>query len=175
MNNKELNKYKETLIKEKERVTNLIDELQDDTPFGDHKHPTSQRYATGELSAYDNHPGDMGTEVFMQEMQMNLANQHKYRADVIDRALDKIDLGTYGTCDVCGKKIENERLEILPETTVCAHCSKEMPENNMHEYRPIEEALIDKDDYFYSDLNEYLADINRPIEHDAVDREMRKF
>jgi len=87
MNNKKLQNYKETLLKEKERVTNLIDELQDDTPFGDIKHPTSERYSTGELSAYDNHPGDMGSEVFMHEMQMNLANQHKYRADVIDRAL----------------------------------------------------------------------------------------
>ena len=171
MNNIEMNNYKEKLLKEKERVTNLIDELQDDTPFGDHKHPTSQRYATGELSAYDNHPGDMGTEVFMQEMQMNLANQHKYRADVID----KISLGSYGICDVCGKNIENERLEILPETTLCAHCSNEQPQNYMNEYRPVEEELLDKDDYFYSDLNEYLADTNRPIEHDTVDREMRKF
>ena len=175
MNNKEVNNYKENLLKEKDRLNNLIDELRDDTPFGDTKSPTNERYATGELSAYDNHPGDMGSEVFMHEMQMNLANHEIYRIDLIDRALDKIDQGTYGVCDMCGKNIEDERLELLPETTVCSKCSIHLPQNFQHDYRPVEEDLIDKDDYFYSDLNEYLADINRPIEHDQVDREMRKF
>jgi len=41
----------------------------------------------------------------------------------IDRALEKLDDGTYGTCDVCGKPILEERLEARPATSRCLECS----------------------------------------------------
>lgn len=41
----------------------------------------------------------------------------------VDAALSRIDEGTYGVCVTCGKSIEEERLELLPATTVCASCA----------------------------------------------------
>lgn len=41
----------------------------------------------------------------------------------VDAALSRIDEGTYAVCVTCGKSIEEERLELLPATTVCASCA----------------------------------------------------
>lgn len=41
----------------------------------------------------------------------------------VDRALAKIDEGTYGTCDVCGRQIPEERLEARPAASTCVGCS----------------------------------------------------
>lgn len=40
----------------------------------------------------------------------------------IERALRKMDEGTYGSCDVCGKTIPPERLEALPQAALCLDC-----------------------------------------------------
>ena len=40
----------------------------------------------------------------------------------VDAALDKVDEGTYGTCEVCGKQIGAARLEFRPTSTRCVDC-----------------------------------------------------
>jgi DnaK suppressor protein len=42
----------------------------------------------------------------------------------VDRALEKVDAGTYGACDDCGDTIPAERLEARPTTAVCVRCSE---------------------------------------------------
>lgn len=44
------------------------------------------------------------------------------RVRMIDRALAKIEAGTYGTCDRCGKPISEARLEARPESVFCVDC-----------------------------------------------------
>jgi DnaK suppressor protein len=41
----------------------------------------------------------------------------------VDRALKKVDEGTYGVCDDCGEPISSERLEAMPFATLCIRCS----------------------------------------------------
>jgi DnaK suppressor protein len=40
----------------------------------------------------------------------------------VDRALEKVDEGTYGLCDDCGQPISSERLEAMPSATLCVTC-----------------------------------------------------
>jgi RNA polymerase-binding transcription factor DksA len=40
----------------------------------------------------------------------------------INKALEKIDSNVYGKCEVCGKEIKEERLELIPETKTCNEC-----------------------------------------------------
>ena len=47
----------------------------------------------------------------------------------VERALDKIEQGTYGICDRCGQQIEPRRLEVLPDATLCVAC-KELEEKH---------------------------------------------
>jgi DnaK suppressor protein len=41
----------------------------------------------------------------------------------VDRALEKMDQGTYGLCDDCGRPISSERVEAIPSVTLCVMCS----------------------------------------------------
>jgi DnaK suppressor protein len=41
----------------------------------------------------------------------------------IDRALNKLDAGTYGTCDDCGRPIPEARLEVRPAASLCVDCA----------------------------------------------------
>ena len=45
--------------------------------------------------------------------------------DILDVTLEKIDNGTFGTCDDCGEKISIKRLEARPETTLCIRCKED--------------------------------------------------
>lgn len=46
-----------------------------------------------------------------------------HRKDVL-AALDRIETGTFGTCERCGKPIPDERLEALPVATLCVACKQ---------------------------------------------------
>jgi len=81
----------------------------------------------------------------MMEMQANLENHERYRITEIERALEKIEDGTFGSCNLCGAEIAEERLEILPEANICMECAKEkLPLHTMQDDRgrPVEEQLL---------------------------------
>jgi len=72
-----------------------------------------------ELSNYDpNHPGDLATETFMREQDMALIQNAREILGRIERALDKMDEGSYGICDKTHKPIPVERLEAIPYATL---------------------------------------------------------
>jgi YteA family regulatory protein len=76
----------------------------------------------GELSDYDNHPADAASETFEREKDFAFDENIDEMVDRIDRALAKIEDGTFGTCDRCGKEIGKARLEALPYATFCIEC-----------------------------------------------------
>lgn len=157
MNNQ---KYRDILLKEKNNITNLVKEMKDNTLFGNTTEHTSERYTTGELSSYDNHLGDLGTEVYMQEMQNSLTDHEKIRLKNIDDALYRIENGTYGICEHCKNNIDKERLDFIPETNLCSNCAKEV-EKPMY----YDNGVSIKDNYsgpnLFTDIVENLVDINK--------------
>jgi DnaK suppressor protein len=58
------------------------------------------------------------------ELDQNLAKVRMMKQQItdIEHALDKIDRGTYGICDICGKPIAGERLKVLPQANSCMAC-----------------------------------------------------
>jgi len=75
--------------------------------------------AIGELSSVDQHPADLGTETFEQEKNLSLLEQVQDELAEIDAAFQRLERGTYGTCQACGRPIAPERLEALPATRFC--------------------------------------------------------
>lgn len=69
-----------------------------------------------------NHPGDSATETFERTKDIALRANVSAMLDRVDNALAKLDAGTYGTCDACGKAIAPARLEALPYATHCVDC-----------------------------------------------------
>lgn len=93
----------------------------------------------GELSSYDNHPGDEGTELYEREKDIALNDHEEYHLQNISKALQAIEKGIYGKCEVCSKEIPLERLEALPETTFCI---EHTPDRTVSHNRPIEEGVL---------------------------------
>lgn len=75
--------------------------------------------ALTELSTTDNHPGDLGTELFDVERDRALIDTISYEQRKIDDAFTSMKEGTYGICKVCHKEIPYERLQIVPMTNYC--------------------------------------------------------
>lgn len=72
-----------------------------------------------ELSKVDQHPAELGTETFERERDMTALRIVESELEDIDEALRRIDQGSYGTCDECGKPIAEERLEAKPWARLC--------------------------------------------------------
>jgi RNA polymerase-binding transcription factor DksA len=79
----------------------------------------SESDSVGELSSYDQHQADMGTETFEREKDLSILEQVEAELADVEHALRLLDDGTYGTCEVCGKVIPDERLEAMPATRLC--------------------------------------------------------
>ena len=73
----------------------------------------------GELSSIDQHPGDSGTETFEMEKNVSLLEQVDDELQEIEAAAQRLERGTYGTCQACGKPIGDARLEAMPATRFC--------------------------------------------------------
>jgi RNA polymerase-binding transcription factor DksA len=79
----------------------------------------SEMDSVGELSSYDQHQADMGTETFEREKDLSILEQVEAELADVEHALRRLDDGTYGTCEVCGKAIPDERLEAMPAARLC--------------------------------------------------------
>lgn len=87
--------------------------------FDDEHLDESESYSVGELSSYDQHQADMGTETFEREKDLSILEQVEAELADVEHALRRLDDGTYGTCEVCGKVIPDDRLEAMPATRLC--------------------------------------------------------
>lgn len=129
--------FKKRLLEEKKELKNSIGELEKTglkMSIGD---------STGEISAYDQHPGDVGSEVFERSKDFALCQLKRIDMTAVDDALRRIENGTYGDCDICGNQILVDRLEALPHTTICKEC-KEQKERYQERapFRPVEEDVL---------------------------------
>ena len=66
-----------------------------------------------------NHPAETATETFDQEHQLAIENMLTTTREQVLHALARMDEGTYGICEVCGKEIPVARLEAVPHATLC--------------------------------------------------------
>ncbi|MFA5524843.1 MAG: TraR/DksA C4-type zinc finger protein [Tissierellales bacterium] len=137
MKKQKLNHFKNLLNNEKNELLKTLSLMNESEPNG------SMREYFNELSSYDNHPADLGTEMFMMSQNMSLKSSQSSIVDEIDAALERIKNGLYGVCRICGKNIDEDRLDVIPYTSVCIKCSdKEVPLVKKISYRPQEEENI---------------------------------
>ena len=71
---------------------------------------------------FDEESGEGGTLNVERERDLALSAQARAAVEEIDRALAKIDAGSYGTCEQCGQAIPKARLKALPYATLCVAC-----------------------------------------------------
>ena len=85
----------------------------------------SLRESSGELSYYDNHPADIGSETYEQEKQIALGRHSIRQINEVNAAIKRMEKGKYGFCESCGREISFERLDAMPETRLCMECEEQ--------------------------------------------------
>jgi RNA polymerase-binding protein DksA len=108
----DLEKFKSLLHEEREKAMQSASNA-------DEIFEASQEWETGELTTHDDHQADIATDLTDREQTVVLRDNIRLIVGQIDHALEKIELGTYGLCDECGKEISVERLEFEPYAAYC--------------------------------------------------------
>jgi DnaK suppressor protein len=107
----DLERARKELERERERLRAAIEEV---------NHKSSMSDETGDLSiGKDDHIADSATDTFMRELDGGLEENAERLLSEVDAALQRIDDGTYGTCVVCGRPIDEDRLQAVPWASLC--------------------------------------------------------
>jgi RNA polymerase-binding transcription factor DksA len=102
------------LLRERERLLAVEAGIEVEDPLSE---PLGE--AVSELSSADQHPADEGSETASREVDLSLREHLEAELAEIDAALARIEAGTYGICEACGKPIEEARLEAIPYARFC--------------------------------------------------------
>jgi len=105
---------RELLHRERSELAELSGRLTESSDLDE-----SQDGSTGELNSLDQHLADRASDTFDREKDRSIAEGLAEKLEEIDAALGRIDDGEYGTCQVCGREIADERLEAVPATRFC--------------------------------------------------------
>jgi RNA polymerase-binding protein DksA len=85
----------------------------------DDLHNETESESVGELSSLDQHQADLGTETFERERDLSILERVEAELADIEHAMRRMEEGTYGICEACGKPIGDERLEAMPAARFC--------------------------------------------------------
>ncbi|GAC1315533.1 MAG: hypothetical protein NVSMB16_12560 [Acidimicrobiales bacterium] len=100
---------RELLGSERDRLTVIETDLRSDGPD-----EAGEKDDPSELNIVDQHPADAGSETHDRSRDLGLLEQIESDLRDVEEALERLEDGTYGTCEVCGKPIPDERLEANP-------------------------------------------------------------
>lgn len=78
----------------------------------------------GGASAMPIHMADIGSDAFEQEFTLSLMANEEDTLEAVERALERIRLRTYGSCDECGGVITKKRLTAIPFAELCIRCAE---------------------------------------------------
>ena len=67
---------------------------------------------------------DAGSKTFEREQELSIANNRRDLMTQVERALERLDKGTYGHCESCGQPIPKPRLQAFPSATLCVKCKQ---------------------------------------------------
>ncbi|GMR04206.1 MAG: RNA polymerase-binding protein DksA [Thermodesulfobacteriota bacterium] len=92
----------------------------------------AEKTVTG-MSGYDGDhfpdPSDRASHETDTSFLLRVKDRERKLISKVKEALERLDNGTYGVCDLCGEDISEERLEVRPVTTCCIECKKEEEEH----------------------------------------------
>ena len=83
-----------------------------------------------EASAFGMHQADAGSDAYDRDFALSLLSQEQDALYEIDEALKRIDLGTYGKCEMSGKPILRARLEAIPFARFTVECQSQLEKQN---------------------------------------------
>jgi RNA polymerase-binding transcription factor DksA len=118
LNNSDLDRYRRQLDVIQDRLRS------DTSTVSEQAREASGGQGAGQLSNAPLHLGDTGTEEFLHDMNTTLLENEQYLLRETLDAEQRIEAGTYGVCEDCGKRIRRERLDAIPYARYCVQCAE---------------------------------------------------
>jgi DnaK suppressor protein len=133
-----LKKMRDALLGQKQQLLKQLDE----------------EFREGKESALDEGMDtyDLASEERSREINLILSDRDRDKLHAIEDALERIDDGSYGICEMCEEEIAPERLEALPFTRLCVACQSDLEKEAKLHRRPDEDrshrraSLVDLDE-----------------------------
>lgn len=120
LTHRELEQFKKTLRQMRARFDARVDQLREDALT------STGGESAGGISNAPIHLADLGTQESVEVVNIGLAENEASMRREIDAALDRIEAGSYGTCEECEQEINPERLEAIPYARYCIQCANEI-------------------------------------------------
>ncbi len=114
---------------QKEKLLQLRDAMVD-SMAGVAKDNLRSRAEGSEASAFGMHQADAGSDAYDRDFALSLLSQEQDALYEIDQALKRIELGTYGVCEMSGKAISHARLEAIPFARFTVECQSQLEKQN---------------------------------------------
>lgn len=110
----EIAKFKKRLEELRDHLTRIL------------KGSTAEVKTPDEGTGYSQHQADQGTDDFDRTISLEVTSQEYHILRQIERALEKIEEGTYGICDISGLEIPLARLEAVPYATMTVKAQEQI-------------------------------------------------
>src|SRR5438309_1209259 len=124
-NNKQQKRLDPFVRGQKEKLLQLRDAMVD-SMAGVAKDNLRSRAEGSEASAFGMHQADAGSDAYDRDFALSLLSQEQDALYEIDEALKRIELGTYGKCEMSGKPIPRARLEAIPFARFTVECQSRL-------------------------------------------------
>jgi RNA polymerase-binding transcription factor DksA len=115
--------------KQKEKLLQLRDAMVD-SMAGVAQDTLRSRAEGSEASAFGMHQADAGSDAYDRDFALSLLSQEQDALYEIDQALKRIELGSYGICEMSGKSIPRARLEAIPFARFTVECQSQLEKQN---------------------------------------------
>jgi DnaK suppressor protein len=115
--------------KQKQKLLQLRDAMVD-SMAGVAQGTLRSRAEGSEASAFGMHQADAGSDAYDRDFALSLLSQEQDALYEIDEALKRIELGTYGKCEMSGKPIPRARLEAIPFARFTVECQSQLEKQN---------------------------------------------
>jgi DnaK suppressor protein len=111
--------------RQKDKLLQLRDAMVD-SMAGVAQDTLRSRAEGSEASAFGMHQADAGSDAYDRDFALSLLSQEQDALYEIDQALKRIELGTYGVCEMSGKSIPRARLEAIPFARFTVECQSQL-------------------------------------------------
>ena len=128
-NNKKQKKLDPFTRGQQEKLLHLRDAMVD-SMAGVAQDTLRSRAEGSEASAFGMHQADAGSDAYDRDFALSLLSQEQDALYEIDQALKRIELGTYGVCEMSGKSIPKARLEAIPFARFTVECQSQLEKQN---------------------------------------------
>ena len=114
---------------QKEKLLQLRDAMVD-SMAGVAQDTLRSRAEGSEASAFGMHQADAGSDAYDRDFALSLLSQEQDALYEIDQALKRIEMGSYGVCEMSGKAIPRARLEAIPFARFTVECQSQLEKQN---------------------------------------------